>query len=169
MTPQTFTFSVRSRWAGGADGMGLVASPGGVRTEYSMPADLGGQAARSNPGELLAASLASCYSMTLALLLERRRIPFLKITVGGEVDVAQTAGGRLRVTGVRLHPHVLLAEGMRCHRADTLDAAYSAERDCVIARALDPDIPVSIDPECTCASGLPGQSDSRGTALFRVA
>src|SRR5438876_545811 len=127
MTEETHQFHVDSVWTGTSEGDGTLRSSGG-ETAYGLPNDLGGKFGRTNPEELLLQSLAACYSLTLAYLAERRRLPVSRIDLSVDGDVIRQPGGTLKLTAVRITPRIETQNADESQRQAIMDAAHKAEQ-----------------------------------------
>lgn len=70
----TKTTIVDMTWEGGAKGKGSLKSTF-LDTSVAIPKALGGSGEGANPKELLVSSAASCYMLTLAFLVESKKLP----------------------------------------------------------------------------------------------
>src|SRR5579863_7059012 len=107
MPEESHRFQLRSVWTGKSDGDGGLTAEG--RTlDYGPPPVFGGKPGRTNPEELLLGAVASCYSITLAVLAERRRLPITRIETDCEGEVVRQVGGTLKFVSIKLSPHITL-------------------------------------------------------------
>jgi organic hydroperoxide reductase OsmC/OhrA len=93
-----------------------------------------------SPEDLLVASVASCFAVTMIAVAERRDLPLYELDVTGTGHLTQRDDGRFGFVAVELTAHIQTAEPS----IDALRrAAKYAERACLITMALD--VPVHLD------------------------
>jgi peroxiredoxin-like protein len=144
-------FTVNSVWTGDSNGDGTV-SNSGAAVSYGLPGSLGGAAGRTNPEELLMSSVAACYSITLAVLAERRKLPVSRIEVTVEGDVIRQPGGTLKFVAMRLKPRITLNSADESQIKVTHDFAHKAEQYCLISNVIRGNVELSVDPEIITAA-----------------
>src|SRR5262245_41608439 len=103
--PMSITKDYRYRvgvdWAG--DRLTSVSSPGKPELDVATPPEFkGGLAGVWSPEDLLVASVASCFTVTLAAVLERRDLPLLELSVTGTGHLTTRDDGRLGFVAVEL-------------------------------------------------------------------
>lgn len=146
MERETHQFRVTSVWTGNSDGDGVLTGEDVRRTEYGVPEGLGGSAGRSNPEEMLVSAVAACYSITLALLAERRRLPLTRIEVSAVGEVVRQPDRTLKFTRIHLTPVLTVGDVDQRQKATLLECAHQAEDRCVISKALRGNVEVTADP-----------------------
>src|SRR6266567_4549761 len=127
MSEDLHSFTIKSVWTGDSNGDGAL-SPSGATIPYGLPEGMGGGAGRTNPEELLMCSVAACYSLTLAVLAERRKLPISRIETAVEGDVIRQPGGTLKFIAMRLRPKITLNSSDEGHIKATEDFAHKAEQ-----------------------------------------
>jgi len=146
MSEEKHLFHLQSVWVGDSEGDGTLLADG--RTlEYGLPPQFGGRPGRTNPEELLLSAIAGCYSATLAVLAERRRLPITRIDLSVEGEVVRQQGGMLRFRAIRLAPQIRLEGGDEAQRQAALDAAHKAEQYCMISNAVRGNVELTVTPE----------------------
>jgi peroxiredoxin-like protein len=146
MSEERHLFHLKSVWTGNSDGDGrIIADTGSI--DYGVPALLGGKAGRSNPEEMLLAAVASCYSITFALLAERRSLPVTEIHVEAQGAVERQPDRSLKFTSIRLHTRIRMEGADETQRKATLEASQRAEKYCLISRALQGNVEIVVEPE----------------------
>jgi organic hydroperoxide reductase OsmC/OhrA len=97
-----------------------------------------------SPEDLLVASVASCYAVTLVAVAERRELPLHDLQVSGTGHLTTRDDGRLGFVAIeltaRIETEALTLEAME-------RAAKHAERGCLVSMALD--VPVHVDATVT--------------------
>src|SRR5215831_19378248 len=136
MNEEKHHFRLNSVWAGGSDGDGTLTAEDGRKLDYGRPPEMGGAPGRANPEEMLLGAVASCYSITLAILVERRRLPVTRIEVAAEAEVIREPGGTLKYTAIHIQPRITLTGEDEVQQKAVLDFAQKAEVYCVISRAV---------------------------------
>src|SRR2546421_9618374 len=134
MSEELHSFTVKSVWTGDSNGDGVL-NPSGAAISYGLPEGLGGAAGRTNPEELLMCSVAACYSLTLAVLAERRKLPLSLVEMSVEGDVVRQPGGTLKFVAMRLKPRISLNSSDDAQIQTARDFAHKAEQYCVISNA----------------------------------
>ena len=147
MNEEKHRFRVNSVWTGNGNGDGTLMAEDGRRLGYGRPPEMGGVPGRTNPEELLLGAVASCYSLTLAILVERRRLPVNKIEVAAEAEVVREPGGTLKYTAIHLRPRITLTGNDEAQQKAVLDFAQKAEVYCVISRAVRGNVEITVTPE----------------------
>src|SRR5947208_1070647 len=135
MAEELHLFTISSTFTGDSSGDGTLTNSGG-EIAYGLPEDLGGAAGRTSPEELLMCSVAACYSLTLAYLAERRKVPISGIEVSIEGDVVRQPGGTLKFVAMRLKPRISLNSSDDAQIQTARDFAHKAEQYCVISNAI---------------------------------
>lgn len=76
--------TLQIKWNGLTEGAGMIEAER-MELPVAIPEHFGGTGAGANPKDLLAASAASCYLMTLAAMLQGHKIPATGITLTTEL------------------------------------------------------------------------------------
>lgn len=147
MSEEKHLFHVDSIWTGTSAGDGVSAADWGGTTEYGVPAGLGGKPGRTNPEELLLNAVVSCYSITLALLLERKRLAVPRLEVSAEGEVVRQPDKTLKFAAIRLKPKVYLASDDEALRKSAEEMAHKAELYCPVSAALKGNVEITVSPE----------------------
>jgi organic hydroperoxide reductase OsmC/OhrA len=123
---------------------GLVRAhvPGKAELSVAVPPELHGRHEGIwSPEELLAASVASCFAVTLDAVAEHMDVPLHDVDVRAATNVERIEG-RYTVTHLDLAVTIETDSGL-VERAR--DAARRAERLCLISAALDSPVHVRVD------------------------
>ncbi len=138
-------FSLKGSWTGGRNGEGKI-SAGAVSSDVSAPKDLAGPGKGTNPEELLLSSVSTCYLITLAAVLERRKLEYKSLDLDSELYVVTEPG--LKVTKIVHRPKLRLAPGATLEQLETAKAATDrAEKACIISAAMRGNVEVHVEPE----------------------
>lgn len=148
MPEETHTFRLHSAWTGNSDGDGVLTAEGRMLA-YGRPPELGGAPGRTSPEEMLLGAVAACYSITLAFLAERKRLPVTRLELDCTGDVVRQLGGTLKYVSIRLAPRITLQGADDAQRASALDAAHKAEQYCVISNAIRGNVAITVEPQIT--------------------
>ena len=134
-----YRYKVGVEWAG--DRLTNVSSTDKPDLEIATPPEFkGGMEGVWSPEDLLVASVASCFTVTMVAVLERRDLPLYGLHVTGTGHVTARDDGRFGFVAVELTAAV---------STDALSiepvqhAAKYAERACLVSMALE--IPVHIE------------------------
>ena len=120
-----------------------LTSDGKSPLETATPPEFrGGTPGMWTPEDLLVASVASCYALTLDALAERREVPIEQVEVEAVGHVTRRAEGRVGFVVIELHVE-LTADASVVDKAEHV--ARDAHRACLIGRTLD--IPVHLELE----------------------
>jgi peroxiredoxin-like protein len=141
-----FHFTLRGEWAGGRLGHGTIAT-GGLTAQVSIPGEMGGPGVGTNPDELLLAAAANCYLITLASILDNRKLPVRSLTLQSEGTVERD-GGRLTYRAI-VHRPLIELEGELTDevRNTALLGAERAEKACMVSQALRGNVAVTVEAE----------------------
>lgn len=129
------SFQSGLKWSGGRLGSGRVAV-GGEAFAFSVPASMGGLGTGTNPEELLLTAVGSCYTATLAGILEASGLPAEEIQVDVHGTVSDYPGREARVSRIAVRPTFLGSEPGRAREYE--QAAHRARERCFIGRHLGP-------------------------------
>jgi len=134
-----YRYSIGVDWEG--DRLTSVSSPGKPEIEVATPPEFkGGLAGVWSPEDLLVASVASCFSVTLVAVLERRDLPLRGLNVTGTGHVTARDDGHFGFVAIELTAKVTTDDPS----VDAVrGAAKYAERACLVSMALD--VPVHVD------------------------
>ncbi len=138
------TFSLSASWEGALEGNGTLSTQG-LEARFSVPVSLGGAGAGTNPEELLLGAASSCFLITLAAVLQRRKIAVSKLEIRSELEVDFEGG--LRAKRIRHFPSIKLTSLGEGVKEGVLQAVDAAEANCLVAKALSGNIAFEIATE----------------------
>lgn len=145
---KTFEFPVSVRWEGAR--LTSAEAPGKPGLTVATPPEFpGGTAGVWSPEELLVASAAACYVVTLAAVAEHRRVPLRTVSVAGLGRVGRRDDGSFGFTEVELDARVETESGWE---AEAAAVAEAAERRCLVAASLD--LPVTVRADVRVAPSV---------------
>ena len=141
-------FPVSVRWRGGR--LARADARDKDSLEVATPPEFrGGLAGYWSPEDLLVASVASCFALTLAAVAERREAPLLDATITARGHMSSRADGRFGFTVIEIDAVLETIPG--AERAVSSAAAIAEER-CLISQALD--VPVHVAVQVKMAAEL---------------
>lgn len=133
-------FPVSVRWRGGR----LARADGRDKDSLELatpPEFKSGLAGYWSPEEMLVASTASCFVLTLAAVCERREAPLIDATVTATGHMSRRDDGRFGFTVIEMDAELETVPG---GDAAVRLAAKAAEERCLISRALDVPVHVAV-------------------------
>jgi peroxiredoxin-like protein len=139
------TYTVVGQWTGNRGGTGELALNQHT-VQFSVPGELGGAGVGTNPEQLLLSAAASCYLITLAILLTNRNIPYQRIELETEGLVENDSG--LRLDRIEHRPVVFIEQGQ--DEASILTLAEHAELTCMVSCALRGNVKIKVRPRVVC-------------------
>jgi peroxiredoxin-like protein len=137
-------FFMEATWQGGRLGTGELQGKG-VRAAISIPAELGGPGAGTNPEELLIGAAMNCYLITLAAILEKRRFEVLALSCRSE-GIVTVEGGSQSFAKIIHRPTVVLASADEEALEKVNHAVHRAEQACMISKALRGNVEIAVEP-----------------------
>jgi organic hydroperoxide reductase OsmC/OhrA len=140
-TPKAYDFAVGVRWVAGKRTVVSVAGKDDLAVA-TPPEFKGGIEGVWSPEDLFVGSIASCFTVTLAGIADRRGIPLHGLAVDGDGVVTQRHDGRFGFSEVVLY--VKLTTYPEFER-EAVDAARAAELGCLVACSVDLAVRVELD------------------------
>ena len=138
-------FPVSVRWRGGR--LARADARDKDSLELATPPEFrGGLAGYWSPEDLLVASAASCFALTLAAVAERREAPLLDATITATGHMTRRDDGRFGFIVIEID--ALLETIPGAERAVS-SAAAAAEERCLISQALDVPVHVAVQVKAT--------------------
>ncbi len=145
---KTHRFPVGVRWLNGR--VTCAAVDGKPELTVATPPEFrGGVEGVWSPEDLLVASVATCFTVTLVSIAERRGLPLRALGVHGTGAVTQRLDGRFGFTEIELDVVVATDPGFE---SEVQDAAEAAERSCLVAASLDLPVRVAVDVRAAAAA-----------------
>lgn len=141
-------YPVSVEWNGGRGGRGQATDgQNGVTVPIAVGKEFGGVGGGTNPEELLAMAVASCYSMTFGIIAENRKIPVesLKVTAKGEVE---ENGPQFAYRKITLESRITLAAGAdeaQVRLAEEM--AHKADVYCIITNSIRDKVQIVVNPQ----------------------
>lgn len=126
------SYTVAAWWTSGRTGLAKSDSaPNAIH--FTAPTDFGGLEGRWTPEELMLASLASCYSVTMRVVATRAHFDFVDLQVEASGRVRKADSG-YRFTDIVVRTRLATISPEDSERA--LDLLKVAEGLCLVSRAL---------------------------------
>ena len=135
-------------WEGGRGGKGEAKdSKNGVTVPIAVGQEFGGVGGGTNPEELLAMAVASCYMITFGIIAENRKIPVTDVqaTAVGEVE---ENGPQFTYKKITVRSKITLAPGTDEAQVKVAeDMAHKADNYCIITNAIRGKVEIAVEPE----------------------
>lgn len=126
------TFNSQITWTGGRNTVGKLHT-GALDEKISVPLSMDGPGLGTNPDEMLLGAASTCYTITLAAMLERNAIALEALQVNSESSVDVSRG---IFTYEKITHHVLLKLPADADEIKARKLAERAEQACMISRAI---------------------------------
>lgn len=139
-------FYLQADWPGKRNDIGRIES-GNLKTEISIPKEMDGPGAGTNPDEMLLGAAATCYIITLAAMMERSGLEKESLTMESEA-VVDVTGEVFTYEKIIHRPLIRLpkeAAEKEVQLAERL--AEKAETSCMISRAVQGNVVIELEPK----------------------
>ncbi|MCM3770755.1 MULTISPECIES: OsmC family protein [Priestia] len=140
-------FHLQANWPGGRNEVGTIES-GQLKTKISIPPEMDGPGAGTNPDEMLLGAAATCYIITLAAMLERSGIHQEALTMESEAIVDVT-NGVFTYEKIIHKPHVIVTSDLAAQEEKINRLIKKAETSCMISRAIQGNVEIELEPQLT--------------------
>lgn len=138
-------FILNAVWNGGRNSDGTIEA-GQLKTQISIPKEMGGPGAGTNPDEMLLGAAATCYLITLAAMLERSGLTASSLTLKSEATVDVT-NNIFTYEAISHFPVITLTEEASLDDIEkAIRIAHKAEGSCMISRALAGNVKMTTEP-----------------------
>lgn len=140
-------YPVTAKWTGGRSGQGTVSGDrSGVQSQIGVPEEFGGPGNGTNPEELLAKAVASCYTITLGIIADTRKLPLESIETSATGEVEEN-GPSFTYKTITLKPTLHLAADATDEQVAAAEqAAHRADQYCIITNAIRDKVAISVEP-----------------------
>lgn len=145
---QVHPYKVAVEWSGGREGNGSVKAVGsGVEFQLNVPEEFGGGGGGgTNPEELLASSVAACYSMTFGIIAANRKLPISSILANAVGEVEQS-GMNFVYKSITIQPTITLEASATDEQIKIAeDMAHKADLYCIITNAVRDKVQIVVEP-----------------------
>ncbi|MEK4040994.1 MULTISPECIES: OsmC family protein [Paenibacillus] len=144
-------FVLNAVWNGGRNSDGTIEA-GQLKTQISIPKEMGGPGVGTNPDEMLLGAAATCYLITLAAMLERAGLTTSELTLTSEATVDVT-NNIFTYEAIKHSPLITLTKDASQDDIDkTIRIAHKAEGSCMISRAVAGNVEITTEPTVLTAS-----------------
>jgi peroxiredoxin-like protein len=144
-------FILNAVWNGGRNSDGTIEA-GQLKTQISIPKEMGGPGVGTNPDEMLLGAAATCYLITLAAMLERSGLMTSSITLTSEATVDVT-NNIFTYEAIKHLPIITLTEDASQDDIDkAIRIAHKAEGSCMISRAVAGNVQITTEPTVLTSS-----------------
>ncbi|WP_432358726.1 OsmC family protein [Sporosarcina sp. UB5] len=137
-------FYLKANWPGLRNDIGTIETLN-MKTAVSIPTEMDGPGIGTNPDEMLLGAAATCYIITLAAMLERSRVDKESLTMES-IGIVDYKNGIVTYNKIIHKPVIILTEGMANKRNMVERLAMKAETSCMISRALQGNVEVTVEP-----------------------
>lgn len=135
-------FKMDLKWNKGRNGSGILQTSK-LKTEISIPQEMGGPGVGTNPDEMLLGAAATCYLITFATLLENAKIQLEDLTLAAE-GIVDVTNGVFTYEKIIYYPSVLVGELSKREEERILRMAQKAEQTCMISKALKGNVKIEV-------------------------
>lgn len=141
-------YPVTVNWSGARDGNGNVrGNRSGVESVLGVPPEFGGPGDGTNPEELLAKSVAGCYSITFGIIAGARKLPFEGIETVA-TGIVEEEGPKFTYQSIVLRPKIRLAADATDDQVKLAEEmAHKADGYCIITNAVRDKVTITVEPE----------------------
>ena len=147
---QVHPYRVSVEWSGAREGSGKVKGEGsGIELPLGVPKEFGGNGSGTNPEELLASAVASCYTITFGIIAGNRKLPVQSIRATAVGEVEQT-GMQFTYKSMTIKPEIVLAPSASDEEVKVAeDMAHKADLYCIITNAVRDKVSIQVEPNIT--------------------
>jgi peroxiredoxin-like protein len=144
----THEYPVTVTWKGGRAGEGNVTGDhSNVSSPLGVPKEFQGSGNGTNPEEMLTSAIASCYSMTLGIIVENQKLPVTNLEVHAVGEVEQ-AGAQFTYKKVTIMPKITVSADITDEQlAKVNDMSHRADSYCIITNAVRGKVEIVVDQE----------------------
>ncbi|WP_313639975.1 OsmC family protein [Paenibacillus sp.] len=144
-------FILNAVWNGGRNSDGTIEA-GQLKTQISIPKEMGGPGVGTNPDEMLLGAAATCYLITLAAMLERAGLTTSSLTLTSEATVDVT-NNMFTYEAIKHSPVITFTKDASQDDIDkAIRIAHKAEGSCMISRAVAGNVQLTTEPTVLTSS-----------------
>ncbi|WP_409301029.1 OsmC family protein [Peribacillus sp. SCS-155] len=144
-------FLLTAEWSGLRNGVGEIETSH-LKTKISIPTEMDGPGVGTNPDEMLLGAAATCYIITLAAMLERSKLEKRELHMESEGIVDVTNGVFTYKKIIHRPTLILLPDASEKDRSLAEKLARKAESSCMITRALQGNVEISVEATIVSSS-----------------
>lgn len=138
-------FHLNADWPGGRNSEGCIEA-GNLQTKISIPKEMDGPGAGTNPDEMLLGAAATCYIITLAAMIERAELPLKEMSLESE-GIVDVTNGVFTYKKIIHKPAVALqASATEAEHKKLASLVEKAEKSCMISRAIQGNVEMELQP-----------------------
>lgn len=140
-------YPVSVTWSGGREGSGTVTATRTKTTNtLSVPPEFQGPGNGTNPEELLASSIAACYTITFGIIANNQKLPVQDIKTDA-VGIVEQSGMSFNYKSITLRPTITVdASADDAAIAKIEDFAHKADGYCIITNAVRGKLEIAVEP-----------------------
>jgi peroxiredoxin-like protein len=141
-------YPVSASWTGGRKGSGTAKDEtNGVSVPIAVGPEFNGAGGGTNPEEMLAMAVASCYLITFGIIAENRKIPVRSMDVKAIGEVEEN-GPQFTYKKVTLKSKIVLESGADdAQVAMAKDMAHKADNYCIITNCVREKLEIVVEPD----------------------
>ena len=140
-------YPVSVNWTGGRKGSGKATDDtNSVTVPIAVGPEFGGDGGGTNPEEMLAMAVASCYLITFGIIAENRKLPVSTMEVKAIGEVEEN-GPQFTYKKVTLTPKIVVSDEAHVKMAEEM--AHKADNYCIITNAVRDKVQIEVHPEVT--------------------
>lgn len=144
-------FYLKANWPGLRNDIGEIEA-GNLKTKISIPPEMDGPGAGTNPDEMLLGAAATCYIITLAAMMERSGLDKESLTMDSEAIVDVTNGIFTYKKIIHRPRIVLKSNALEKEAALAEKLARKAETSCMISRAIQGNVELELQAKVEIAA-----------------
>src|SRR5699024_2383340 len=119
---------------------------GNLQSKVSIPPEMDGPGVGTNPDEMLRGAAATCYVITLAAMIERKKLPLQEMSLDSE-GIVDVTNGVITYKKIIHKPKVILHEdSSEADNKKHEKLVKKAEKSCMISRALRGNVAIELQP-----------------------
>ena len=143
----THDYVANVQWQGGRSGSGRLELPeSGESLPLAVPPEFNGPGGATSPEELLTSAVCACYSITLGIVAENRKLPIESMAVEATGKVEQN-GASFVYKSIVIRPRIKLGAGAtEAHEEQARDLAMKADHYCIVTNAVRDKVTVTVEP-----------------------
>lgn len=149
---KTHEYPVTATWTGGRKGNGTATdTTNSVSVPIAVGPEFGGDGGGTNPEQMLAMAVASCYLITFGIIAENRKIPVVSMDVTAVGEVEEN-GPQFTYKKITLRSKIVLASGADDAQVKMAeDMAHKADNYCIITNAVRDKVQIEVHPDVSVA------------------
>lgn len=141
-------YPVKVEWSGGRKGSGKATDATNlVSVPIAVGPEFGGAGGGTNPEQMLALAVASCYLITFGIIAENRKLPVVSMSVEAVGEVEEN-GPQFTYKKITVRSRIALDAGADAAQVKMAeDMAHKADNYCIITNAVRDKVTIAVEPE----------------------